>query len=78
VGVVLSPGVLRCYHRVNRALGTDFRSVLSGKEIDMLGGRFFRASVTIYSPGANGNATPVHAISGSQTGLYIPVGIAVR
>jgi hypothetical protein len=34
-------------------------------------------SITVYSPGSNGNATPALVISGSSTGLASPGGIAV-
>jgi hypothetical protein len=35
------------------------------------------ASVTVFSPTANGNATPIRTIAGSNTGLVAPLGIAV-
>ena len=34
-------------------------------------------SITVYAPGASGNATPIAAIQGSNTGLNVPIGIAV-
>lgn len=33
--------------------------------------------ITEYAPGANGNVSPIRTISGSQTGLFDPLGIAV-
>jgi hypothetical protein len=34
-------------------------------------------SVTVYAPGATGNATPIATIQGSNTGLNVPIGIAL-
>jgi hypothetical protein len=33
--------------------------------------------ITVYAPGANGNATPIQTISGGKTGLYSPTGVAI-
>jgi hypothetical protein len=35
-------------------------------------------SVTVFAAGANGNATPTATISGSNTGLNGPEGVAVH
>ncbi|MGB8909894.1 MAG: NHL repeat-containing protein [Candidatus Cybelea sp.] len=37
-----------------------------------------RGTITIYAAGARGNATPINIISGSNTGLHGPRGIAIR
>ena len=34
-------------------------------------------TITVYSPGTNGNSSPVRTISGSSTGLNSPAGIAI-
>ena len=36
------------------------------------------ATVTVYAAGARGNATPINIISGPDTGLHFPRGIAIR
>ncbi len=36
-----------------------------------------RPTVTVYAAGANGNARPIQTITGSNTGLVVPIGIAV-
>lgn len=38
---------------------------------------FPNSSVTVYRPGANGNASPIATIRGSNTGLAIPLGVAL-
>jgi len=35
-------------------------------------------SVTVYGPGANGDAVPTQVISGSKTGIDHPFGLFVR
>src|SRR5580704_1217890 len=42
------------------------------------GGSQFTGSLTVYAAGANGNVAPIRTISGSNTGLNEPFGIAVR
>ena len=37
----------------------------------------FDGSITVYAPGAQGNAAPVRVISGQNTGLVDPVGLAL-
>src|SRR5438552_2375633 len=37
----------------------------------------FGSSITVYAPGASGNATPTASIAGGNTGLSFPVGIAL-
>jgi DNA-binding beta-propeller fold protein YncE len=37
-----------------------------------------QTSATIYAAGARGNAAPINIISGPNTGLNGPVGIAIR
>jgi len=37
-----------------------------------------RGTITVYSPHANGNAKPINTLSGTNTGLYAPAGIAIR
>ncbi len=34
-------------------------------------------SITVYAPGATGNAAPIRTISGASTGLSNPLGVAV-
>ena len=40
-------------------------------------GRYGKNSITVYAAGANGNVAPIQTISGPQTTLYFPTGIAV-
>jgi hypothetical protein len=52
----------------------------AGRELyvaSFIGGPRGRGSVTVYSPDANGNVTPIRTINGNHTGLYGPVGIAL-
>ena len=42
------------------------------------GGPSSRGIVTVYTAGANGDVAPVNTISGSNTGLAEPRGIAIR
>src|SRR5882762_87736 len=37
----------------------------------------FGSSITVYAPGASGNATPVATIAGGNTGLSFPFGVAL-
>ena len=41
------------------------------------GGSAFTGSVTVYAAGAYGNVAPTRTISGSNTGLFYPFGIAL-
>ncbi|MFZ0033165.1 MAG: hypothetical protein WAK84_14975 [Candidatus Cybelea sp.] len=42
------------------------------------GGPSARGIVTVYTAGANGDVAPVNTISGSNTGLAEPRGIAIH
>jgi hypothetical protein len=49
-------------------------NIYVGNEGSAAGGQ---DSITVYSPGSNGNITPARTISGPSTGLVTPMGIAV-
>ncbi len=44
---------------------------------NIFGGDSGKGSVTVYMPGSNGDAKPIAVISGADTGLAYPIGIAV-
>ncbi|MGH7815681.1 MAG: hypothetical protein ACREQI_16970 [Candidatus Binataceae bacterium] len=60
------------------ALGIAVNS-LSGKVYvaNSTGGKDFSGSITVYSAGASGDASPVQTIAGSKTNLYSPHGVAI-
>jgi hypothetical protein len=45
--------------------------------VNFADGESGRESITVYAAGAHGDATPIQSISGSNTQIYIPDGIAV-
>jgi hypothetical protein len=63
----------------NTGLSLPFRIALDGRTNIYVTNQYpYKPGfVTVYAAGANGNVSPIQTISGSNTGLSIPTGIAV-
>lgn len=60
-----------------RPYGVAVDAVHNVYVVNFADGEAMRESVTVYAAGAHGDAAPIQSISGSNTHIYIPDGIAV-